>query len=80
MDKLVDFSKYKNNQKAQREAKVLLPHLNSILHVVNLNIKGLTLYKSYIPVAKILQVLNEQKTILEIHQKRFVEIVNNKGK
>lgn len=69
-----------HNLKDYKEARHYLPHLNAILHVINLSIKGLDHFKCYIPVAKILVTMKEQKTFLELHQVRYKRILETKGK
>lgn len=65
--------------KKYREAKTILPHIEAILKVINLSIKSLSHFKSYLPVMRILVVMEEQKTLLEINQKKYAEIIKNKG-
>lgn len=64
--------------KDYREAKTILPDVINILRVVNLAIKALEFYKSYLPVMKMLNVLREQKTLLELHQSKYKEVTKGK--
>lgn len=67
------------NLRAYKEAKIMLPQLESILKIMNLSIAGFKLFKGFIPVAVVLSTLNEQKVVIEIHRDRFKRIVDNKG-
>lgn len=62
-----------------REAKTIGPHLEAILKVIMLSEKSLSHFKSYLPVVKILNVLAEQKTLLELHKKKYDAILKSKG-
>lgn len=67
-----DLQKYK-------EAKALLPHLETIIKVLNLTIKSLSYYQHFIPVYRILSVINNQKYILELERDRYKYIKSTKG-
>lgn len=71
MEKIVDLKKYK-------EAKAVIPHLEAILKVFTLTIAALTRFKAYIPVAKVLVVVEDQRLILESHLKKYKNILNDK--
>lgn len=66
--------------RAIKEAKATLPHLEQILLVVNLSIKGLSHFKCYMPVAKILFTLEEQRRMLELYKVKYSDILKNKGR
>lgn len=68
------------NLKAYKEAIVICIHLEAILKVVNLSINGLKHFRPYIPVSKILKVLEEQKIVLEVQYKKYEKIKKTKGK
>lgn len=65
--------------KAYREAKTIGPHIDGILKVIYLNVRALSHFQSYLPVIKILKVMDEQKTLLELHKKHYDEILKTKG-
>lgn len=67
-----DFQKYK-------EAKVILPQINTILGILNLAEKTLNYYRNYIPVAKILYTIREQRIILQTYKEDFEKIKKTKG-
>ena len=69
-----------HNLQDYKSAKTVLPHINAILHIVNLSIRGLNLYRVYIPVNVILHTLQEQKTVLEIYQMKYKKILEMKGR
>lgn len=66
--------------KAYREAKTILPHLNAILKVIDLSIRSLAHFKSYLPVMRILVAMEKEKTLLELNQKKYEAILKSKGK
>ncbi len=72
---MIDLLEYKKSLAAKTHVK----NIGAILHILNLSIKGLTFYKSYRAVAKILLVLEDQKRILESHLVEQKKLVNNKG-
>jgi hypothetical protein len=57
-----------------------LPQIKAILKVMDLSIKGLSYYKAYIPVAKVLVVMQEQKSLLEAHQNKYQRVLESKGR
>lgn len=71
MEKVTDLKKYK-------EAKAVTPHLEAILKVFVLTIAALTRFKAYIPVAKVLVVIEDQKLILESHLSKYRKILKDK--
>ena len=70
----------KHDLKKYKLSKVLTEHLEAILLVVNLSIKGLSHFRIYVPVNKILVVLEEQKKVLELHYGHQKKIKETKGK
>lgn len=68
-----------HNLKAYKEAVAHLPHLDNMLLIINLSIRGLIPFRSYVPIAKILLVMEDQKQILESFQKKYKKIKDNKG-
>lgn len=68
-----------HNFKKYKESKIVLPHLEGILQVLNLTERSLTLFSYYLPVAKILIVLREQKSIIESYKQEYEIVKKNKG-
>lgn len=66
--------------KLYKEAKSVSPHLKTIIEILNLTYRGLSIYKHFIPVTKVLHVINEQKSILEAHKSKYEKIIKEKGK
>jgi len=73
MDDLHNFKNYK-------KAKVYVQHLEAILKVVDLSVKGLSLFEVYIPVHRILVVMKDERRFLESHLKEQQEIIRRRGK
>ena len=69
----------KHDLKKYKESLMHLDHLQVILHILALSIRGLAIYKDYIPVMKILLVMEDQKQILEAHYKKFKRTKETKG-
>ena len=69
-----------HNLKRYKESKTILPHLEQILRVLELTEQSLTYFKSYIPVAKLLLNIKEQKKILEGYRNKYKEIKKTKGR
>lgn len=67
-----DLKKYKN-------AKGTLPHLEAILKVLDLTERSLKIFSFYIPVAKILLVIKEERLVIESYRHINSSIKNNKG-
>ena len=61
-------------------SKTVVRDLEAILTVINLTIRGLQLFKHYIPVAKVLNVLENEKGILNAHLQKYTKINQEKGK
>lgn len=66
--------------KNYKQAKVIVPHLKSIINLINLAIKGLEYYKAFVSVNRILQVMYEEKRTLENAERKYSKIVQNRGK
>lgn len=69
-----------HNLKNYKEAKAILPHIDAIIKVLNLTEKGLSHFNSFIPVARILKVIREEKSILESYKQEFEIVRKSKGK
>lgn len=48
----------------------LVEDIDKILHVISLTQKSLSHFKQYIPVQKIISILETNKTLLEIHRSK----------
>lgn len=46
----------------------LMEDINKILHIMSLTQKSLSYFKQYIPVQKLISIMETQKTLLEIHR------------
>lgn len=66
--------------RSYKESKVASEHLEAILLAIGLSIRALQIFKVYLPVAKILNVMLEQQEILKYHEKKSKEVVKSKGK
>ncbi len=66
--------------KKYREARALLPHLDTILKILALTEKALSYYICYIQVAKILFVIKQEKEILETYKNLLKKNQETKGK
>ena len=72
MNNINDFKNYK-------KAKVYVEHLSASLKVIDLSIKGLSLFSIYTPCRKILDVMKEEKKVLEAYLEHNKKVVANKG-
>jgi hypothetical protein len=66
--------------RAYREAKTILPHLDAIITIFELSLKGLVIFKSYVPVYRVMVVIDEQKKLLESHRARLRKVLESKGR
>lgn len=73
MSEIHDLKKYK-------ESLALLPHLDTILKVFNLTEAALKHYGTYIPVAKVLMTIRDQKALIELYKVNYKKIKEAKGK
>lgn len=64
---MIELSKFKNNKKH----KIISGDLKMILKIVNLSINALHPYIKYKPVMEIISNLQNNKTLLELHDKKF---------
>lgn len=68
-----------HNLKNYKESLILLPDVEDILKVLTLTEKALTHYKHYIPAAKVLFTVKDQKAILEGYKKELTNTKISKG-
>ncbi len=66
--------------KKYREARALLPHIDTILKILTLTEKALSYYICYIQVAKILSVIKQEKVILENYKGLLKKNQETRGK
>jgi hypothetical protein len=65
--------------KTYKLAKIICKDLKAIIEVFDLNLRGLELYKHYIPVANVLIQMRHERTILELQYKKYQKLFKNKG-
>lgn len=61
------------NLKNYKKIKVLekiIEDIDKILHVISLTQQSLSFFKQYIPVQKLVSIMETQKTLLELHRKK----------
>lgn len=63
--------------KENKKIKMYIEHINAILQVLNLTVKGLEHFEVYIPVHRILKTCREEKRILESHLNKYKELLKN---
>lgn len=66
--------------KQLKASKIYITHLESILKVVDLSIKGLQHFELYDSVRRILNVMRDEQKILQLHLEKQKHILKNKGK
>lgn len=68
------------NLKDYKQSKIAVEHIEAILLAIGLSIRALQLFKIYLPVAKILDVMQVQQGVLESALKKIKEVKRSKGK
>lgn len=66
MKKIFDLNDYKQKKIHAR----IIEDIDKILHVISLAQQSLSYFKQYIPVQKLISIMETQKTLLEIHRKK----------
>lgn len=61
-------------------SKTVVTELEAILKVINLSIAGLGYFKNYTSVTKILNVLENERGILNAHLQKYAKVQKDKGK
>lgn len=56
------------DHKKKKMYEKLMDDINKILHIISLTQKSLSFFKQYIPVQKLISIMETQKTLLEIHR------------
>lgn len=69
-----------HNLKDYKQSKIVLPHLIAILKVLDLTERSLKPFNYYVPVARVLVVIKEQKSIIESYKEENETIKKSKGK
>lgn len=57
--------------KVKKKYKKFIEDIDAILKVVSLSQKSLSFYKQYVPVQEMISVLETNKTLLELHRKKY---------
>lgn len=66
MKKISNLDDYKKKKLHNK----LIEDIDKILHVISLAQQSLSFFKQYIPVQKLISMMETQKTLLEIHRKK----------
>ena len=59
-----------NDFKQKKIHERVIEDIDKILHVISLAQQSLSFFKQYIPVQKLVSMMETQKTLLEIHRKK----------
>lgn len=59
------------DHKQKKKYEKIVSDISSIVHIIILAQKGLSVFKSYLPVQEIISVLETNKILLELKQKRY---------
>jgi hypothetical protein len=59
-----------NDFKQKKIHERIIEDIDKILHVISLAQQSLSFFKQYIPVQKLVSMMETQKTLLEIHRKK----------
>jgi vacuolar-type H+-ATPase catalytic subunit A/Vma1 len=66
MKKISSLNEFKQKKIHER----VIEDIDKILHVISLAQQSLSFFKQYIPVQKLVSMMETQKTLLEIHRKK----------
>jgi hypothetical protein len=66
MKNISNLDDYKKKKVHER----IIDDIDKILHVISLAQQSLSFFKQYIPVQKLVSIMETQKTLLEIHRKK----------
>lgn len=72
---MINLTDYKNLKKV----KLIVKDLKEVEKRINSSIKTFEAYSKYIPVAEILAVLNNNKTIIDIHLNKYNKLVEQQN-
>ncbi len=65
--------------KSYKESKSILPDLERMILLLTLIERGLVTFSHYIPIAKVLFAVKDQKAILEGYKKNMTDVQKKKG-
>jgi len=68
-----------NNLHSYKKAKVIVKDLEQVINAMDLSIRALVHFSKYIPVRESVSILENNKTLLEIHLNKQRKIIANKG-
>jgi hypothetical protein len=57
--------------KSKKKYKKVVEDIDGILKVISLSQKSLSFFKQYLPVQEMISVLETNKTLLELHRKKY---------
>lgn len=60
-----------DNFKKKKKVKIVVADLEVIIKVLNLSIRSLTMFSKYSNINEIISVLQNHKTLYEIHLKKY---------
>lgn len=63
-----------------KKAKLLIEKLDKAVHIMNLSIQSLSYFKTLTPVMEAMSSLQNNKTLLEVHNGKLKNFVKNNGK
>lgn len=69
-----------HNLNQLKKARLYAEHVEAIIKVIDLSLKGLKHFEPYTSVARIMQVLNEERKVLQDHLDKCKKIKETKGK
>lgn len=64
--------------KAKKKAKLIAKELEQVVKIINLTIDGLSHFTKYMTVMETISVLQNNKTLIEIHLAKFKRLNENK--
>lgn len=68
-----------NSRKKEKRYKKIIQDIDSILKIISLTQRSLSFFKEYVPAQEIISILETNKTMLEIHRKKYeAELQANK--
>lgn len=69
MKQVSDLGKFKNKKKYEK----VVEDIDKILHILNLTQKSLSFYRSYKTVQEIISIVETNKTLLDLHLKKYTK-------
>lgn len=77
---LKEHKEKKHRDKEARIAKLISEDFQVVLKTLNLTIDALSFYKKYIPVMEVLSTVQTNKTLIEIHLKKYEKQLDEASK